>query len=155
MIKHILIFISSLLLSAGVLAEERKAVFDLTSGDPERIEGRIIETIKGLHEHYASIGIEFKPVVVISGNAYKYFIRDLDNSPFKEDGALAALQPQFETAFTELHTQYNVRFDMCGTGMKARKIDASTLYPFVNTDKSKYVYLIDWQNAGYAYIPIP
>ena len=98
--------------------------------------------------------IEFKAVVVISGKSYKYFVEDLENSPYKGDTGLAELQKKFRPAFAELHDRYGVRFDMCAMGMKARGIEAATVYPFVNTDKSKYVYLIDWQNAGYAYIPI-
>lgn len=151
-IKYLLITL--VLASASVFAEERKAVFDLTTGDPERIEQRIVESIKGMHDYYQSRDIEFKAVVVISGKAYKYFVGDLANSPYKDDRELAEIQKKLQPALAELHDRYGVRFDMCGTGMKARGIDASAVYPYVNTDKSKYVYLIDWQNAGYAYIPI-
>lgn len=143
-----------LFVSAASFAEERKAVFDLTTDDPERIEQRIIGAIKQMHKHYQSQDIDFKAVVVISGKAYKYFVADLANSPFSDDKALAEKQKEFQTAFAELHERYGVRFDMCGVGMKRKGIKAEMVYPFVNTDKSKYIYLIDWQNAGYAYVPI-
>lgn len=149
-----ILFLGALLLSTSVQAEEKKAVFDLTTGDAERIEMRIIQSIRGLSEHYAHQQTVFKAVVVISGKAYKYFIEDLQNSPYKDDAELAAIQKKFRPMFEELHTKYGVRFDMCGQGMKMRNISAESVYPFVNTDKSKYIYLIDWQNEGYAYIPI-
>ncbi len=154
MVKIKFLLLTLILASAAVFAEERKAVFDLTAEDPERIEQRIIDSIKGMHDHYRSQGIEFKAVVVISGKSYKYFVEDLQNSPYKGDTGLAELQKKFQPAFAELHDRYGVQFDMCGVGMKARGVEASSVYPFVNTDKSKYIYLIDWQNAGYAYIPI-
>ncbi len=65
------LLLSALLLSASVQAEEKKAVFDLTTGDAERIEMRIIQSIKGLSEHYAGQQVDFEAVVVISGKAYK------------------------------------------------------------------------------------
>lgn len=154
------ILLLSLLLFAGYsfanesLAETKKAVFDLTSGDNEKIEARIVNNIKFLSDYYGKQKIEFKAVVVISGKSYKYFIEDLDNSPFKDDKELLAAQKKLRPLLKELNDNYSVRFDMCGQGMKARKIKAESLYSFVNSDKMKYVYLVDWQNEGYAYIPI-
>lgn len=145
----------SLMFVAGLShADERKAMFDLTSGDAERIEARIVGSIKFLSDYYKKQGDEFKAVVVISGKAYKYFIRDLENSPFKEDRELAAAQKMLAPMLLELHEKYGVRFDMCDTGMRSRNIKAESLYSYVHTDNMKYVYLINWQNEGYAYIPI-
>ena len=153
--KLIKIFLISLLFISGLSqAGEKKAMFDLTSGDAERIEQRIVGAIKFLSNYYKKQGDEFKAVVVISGKSYKYFIKDLDNSPYKGDKELAIAQKKLEPMLLELHEKYGVRFDMCGGGMKARDIKAESLYSYVHTDKMKYVYLINWQNEGYAYLPI-
>ncbi len=152
-----LLLISFFLLSGFSLAsasEVRKVVFDLTTGDIERIEARIVDNIKFLSKHYKKQGVGFKAVVVISGKSYKYFIKDLKNSPYKDDLELAKAQKILAPLFKQLAEKYDVRFDMCGPGMRSRKIKAETLYDFVHTDKMKYVYLIDWQNLGYAYLPI-
>ena len=141
-------------LSLATTTEVRKVVFDLTSGDCERIESRIIGNIKYLSKYYKKLGIEFKAVVVISGDSYKYFIKDLDNSPFKGDVELAKTQKVLAPLFQELADKYDVRFDMCGGGMRGRNIKAESLYEYVHTDKMKYIYLIDWQNLGYAYLAI-
>ncbi len=143
-----------LVVSSFSRADERKAMFDLTTGEVGRIETRIVGTIKYLGDYYKKQGDEFKAVVVISGKPYKYFIQDLANSPFKDDKALAAAQGKLKPMLLELHEKYGVRFDMCGAGMRSRNIKAESLYPFVHTDKMKYVYLVNWQNEGYAYIPI-
>ena len=148
------LLLSLIFVSGFSQAGEKKAMFDLTSGDAERIEQRIVGAIKYLSNYYKKEGDEFKAVVVISGKSYKYFIKDLDNSPYKGDEELAAAQKKLEPMLLELHEKYGVRFDMCGGGMKARNIKAESLYSYVHTDKMKYVYLINWQNEGYAYLPI-
>ena len=149
-----LFFVGLLLLSGLVQAEERKVVFDLTAGDSTRIEERIVGNIKFLSNYYKKHHIDFKAIVVISGKSYKFFIKDLANSPYKDDVVLAKAQKKLAPMLKELSEKYQVRFDMCGAGMRSRKIKAESLYSFVHTDKMKYVYLIDWQNLGYAYIPI-
>jgi len=145
---------SLLVVSGFSHADERKAMFDLTTGEADRIETRIVGAIKYLSDYYKKQGDEFKAVVVISGNSYKYFIQDLDDSPFKDDKELASTQKKLQPMLLELHEKYGVRFDMCGGGMRSRNIKAESLYSFVHTDKMKYVYLINWQNEGYAYISI-
>jgi intracellular sulfur oxidation DsrE/DsrF family protein len=135
-------------------AEEKKAVYDLTSGDAEKIESRLLGGIKHIAEYYKQQGDEFKAVVAISGDSYRYFVEDIANSPFKDDAALLAQQKKLAPLLKELVEDYGVRFDMCGGGMKARKIKPESLYSFVHTDKIKPVYMIDWQNKGYAYMPL-
>jgi len=135
-------------------AEERKAVFDLRSGDPERIEARLVNDIKYMVDHYKERNIEFKPVVVISGRSYKYFIEDLEDSPYKDDEELVAEQSKFRGLFKELSDEYGVKFEMCVVGMNDQNIKAESLYSYVKAEKLQAVYLIDWQNAGYAYVPV-
>ena len=156
--KSIKVLIASLFLLSGLSfaadSEDRKVVFDLTTGDSERIERRIVNNIKFLTKHYKENDIELKAVVVISGDSYKYFIKDLDNSPYKGDADVAKAQKVLAPLFQELVDKYNVRFDMCGSGMLSRDIKPESLYSYVHYDKMKYVYLINWQNLGYAYLPI-
>ena len=136
------------------LADERKAVIDLRSADPEKIEVRLLGDLKYLSDYYAEQGHDFKAVVVISGKSYKYFIEDLANSPYKDEKELVAIQNKFRPLIQELNDDYDVRFEMCEVGMKSRNIKAETLYPFLTSDKSQPVLLIDYQSAGYAYLPM-
>lgn len=140
---------------AGVaLAEERNVVFDLRSGDPGRMEARLVGDIKYMADYYKSKGMDFNAVVVISGRAFKYFIDDLENSPYREEEGIAELQEKFRPLFQELNDDYGVVFEMCEVGMRDRNIEAESVYSYVNTDKLQAVYLIDWQMKGYAYIPV-
>ena len=151
------IFLIGLLLlafSSVSNAADRKAVYDLTSGDAERIESRLLNGIKFLSDYYKKQGDDFKAVVVISGKSYKFFIDDLANSPYKDDKDLIEAQKKLRPLIKELHDDFGVRFDMCGGGMKRREIKAESLYSFIHTDKMKPIYLINWQNEGYAYMPL-
>ncbi len=154
--KFNFLILAVLLFGFGSLsqAEEKKAVYDLTTGDVEKIESRLLGGIKDIADYYKKQGDEFKAVVAISGKSYKYFVEDLKNSPYKDDKELVAIQKKLAPLLKELAEDYGVRFDMCGAGMKARKIKKESIYSFVHTDKIKPVYMIDWQNKGYAYMPM-
>ncbi len=135
-------------------AQSAKVVYDLTSGDSAKIEKHLINSIKVLGEYYKEEKIELKVIVVISGDAYKYFINDLKKSPYALEQGVIEVQQKFKTRLKDLNDIYGVTFNMCSSGMKARKIDKNTLYHYVHADVMKSVYLIEAQNNGYAYMPI-
>jgi len=146
--------ILGLLLSLGSLvASEQKVVFDVTTGDVDKLEKGLIRTIDGLVAYYKANDIEYKIAVVISGKAYKYFVKDLKNSPYKSKLEVDRAQKKLAPQLQHLHAK-GVEFDMCQAGMKARGLDKKVLYNYVVTTKNKSVYLIEWQNRGYAYLPV-
>lgn len=135
-------------------AQSAKVVYDLSSGNSSKIEKHLLNSVKALGKYYKEEKIPFKVIVVISGDAYKYFIDDLQKSPYASDEDAIASQKKFKTVLQELDDDYGVTFNMCASGMRARKIDPNTLYQYVNADVMKSVYLIEAQNNGYAYMPI-
>ena len=148
-------FLLLLLLGSSTLyAESVKVVYDLTSGEPAKIKKHLINSVNEVARYYKSQKKEFKAIVVISGNAYKFFVEDLKDSPYLDELELEVEQPKLKPLLARLHTEHNVVFDMCETGMASRNIKKKTLYKFVNAEKMKSVYLIDAQNKGYAYMPI-
>lgn len=138
----------------ALFAVEQKVVFDLTSGDESVIKKHLIKNIEGLARYYKANNIDFKAVVVISGNAYKYFVQDIKNSPFKGEEGLTQTQKKMAPLLEKLHSDHHVKFAMCKAGMEARNIDKKVLYSYVESDLTKSVYLIKWQNEGYAYLPV-
>ena len=143
-----------ILLTSTIYADELKAVYDLTSGDSAKLEKHMVKSIKNVYNHYKGQNKEIMTIVVISGDAYKYFIRDLSDSPYAKDKSAIEMQPKFSSVLKELNERYHVTFKMCSAGMKARGIMQKTIYKFVQADAIKNVYLIDAQNDGYAYIPV-
>jgi len=143
-----------LLIVTNVRADERKVIIDLRSDSTSRIEARLIGDLKDMQAHYEAEGHEFKAVVVISGQAYKFFVENLDASPFKDEEGLSEVNRKFVPLMQELVNDYHVDFQMCTVGMRDRGIEKSSLYPFVNAEKSQPILMVDYQNAGYAYLPI-
>lgn len=135
-------------------AQSAKVVYDLTSGDSSKIGKHLINSVKALGKYYKEEKIELKVIVVISGDAYKYFINDLEKSPYALEQDVIEVQKKFKIRLKELNDAYGVTFNMCSSGMVARNIDYNTLYQYVHADVMKSVYLIEAQNNGYAYMPI-
>jgi intracellular sulfur oxidation DsrE/DsrF family protein len=135
-------------------ADTLKVVYDLSSGDSNKIEKHLLDSLGAVSRYYSAEKKKLKVRVVISGDAYKYFIDDLKASPYASDKEAVDIQAYFKIRLRDLHDVHGVTFQMCSSGMKARKIEKHTLYNYVEAEKMKSVYLIDAQNEGYAYMPI-
>ena len=153
--KLFITLVISAFLNMGMLyADSVKVVYDLTTGNINKIEKQLLNSVTAVAKYYAAEKKMLKVIVVISGDAYKYFIDDLDFSPYASDEDAVNAQKLFKPRLAELNDVYGVTFYMCSNGMKARKIDRDMLYKYVHADVMKSVYLIDAQNNGYAYMPI-
>ena len=149
--------ISAIILLLGIdllYADTLKVVYDLSTGDSRKIETHLINSIGAVSRYYAAEKKKLEVKVVISGDAYKYFIDELKASPYASDKDVKDIQAYFKIRLKDLHDVYGVTFQMCSSGMKMKNIEKQTLYKFVEAEKMKSVYLIDAQNDGYAYMPI-
>lgn len=145
-----------LTLTASLLAEDgvKKAVFDLKTGSIETFEKKVLQGIAFHKTHYEGNLEKLDTAVVIHGDAYKFFIKDLKNSPYKNDKKLDAVHDQLSKRITTMSSTYEVEFLMCEATMRALKIDKSNVYDFVKLTPNSTIGLIDKQQEGYAYIPI-
>lgn len=139
---------------SSLYADTLKVVYDLSTGNSSKIEKHLIDSLVAVSRYYSSEKKKMDVRVVISGESYKYFIDDLKDSPYATDKDAADIQAYFRIRLKDLHDHYGVTFQMCVSGMKARKIKKDTLYEYVEAEKMKSVYLIDAQNEGFAYMPI-
>lgn len=152
--KRLLVGLLLMSVAALASAEERKLVYDLKLGNAERIVGYLFDDIKYNAAYYTEHGHDFRAAVVISGQAYRFFVEDIDNSPYKDDPELRAIQAKFRPILEELVTDYGVEFRMCVIGMERQGLTADLLYPFVEAEKSQPIYLTDYQADGYGYLPL-
>ncbi len=153
--KFLMSLFLGLLFATGLLhAEVQKVVYDVSTGDAAVLEKRLIGSVESLMADAQERKTEYKIAVVISGKSYKYFVKDLKNSPYSGKLKVARAQKRLEPLLEKLHKKYGVVFTMCSVGMKAHKIKEETLYGFVEAKRSKSVYLVQWQNRGYAYMPV-
>lgn len=131
-----------------------KVVFDLTTGDIKTLEKRLLSGIAHQKTHYESKFEELEVSVVIHGGAYKFFIKELATSPFKDEKSLVAAHSDLSKRLASMAETYEVEFLICAVGMKGLKIEESTLYDFVKVVPNSTIGLIDKQNEGFAYVPI-
>ena len=132
---------------------ENKVVYDLRTGDAKKISSQI-KSLKAVANHYIEKKNDYKIAVVIGGDAYKFFVDDLQFSPYDKDAELIALKPKIGLGLRELAEVYDVNFTICDVGIEYRAIPEDSLYDFVEAKQTRSIYLIEFQNDGYAYIPI-
>jgi hypothetical protein len=159
--KIILLFILLFLFSVNGFSEEnsekvieKKVVYDLTVGEIETIEKRLIGSIISNTEYYQSKLEEYKVKVVIHGDAYKFFMQDVNNTVYAFDTKLLEKKTELGKRLKSLTTLYDVEFEVCEVGVKNRKLNPKAFYPFVGMVHNAIVGLVDAQNDGYAYIAI-
>ena len=150
------LFLSLLVLLVSLYAQEieHKVVYSMRTGNIKTFEEKFIQATMKLHDHYAKKNEKLINIVVISGEAYRFFLKDLDDTPYDEDIALINAQKDIAKQLALLSEKYDVRFEVCSLGMKSRKLELSNLYAFVHPIYSARSGLIEWQNRGYAYFPI-
>ncbi len=135
-------------------ANVKKALFDLTTSDLTTLEKRLINGVVFSTKHYQSLSNRPDYRVVIHGNAYKFFLKDISKTKCKDDKKLQAKAKEIHERLASLADRYNVKFLMCGVGMKAREIEKDNILDFVEVIPSALIGLIDAQNEGYAFVPI-
>ena len=97
---------------------------------------------------------ELNVAVVIHGDAYKFFIKDIATSPYKKNRELISARESLEIRLRSLANNYKVKFYICQAGMTRLKIPKESIYDFVTPVATATVGLIDRQSEAYAYIPI-
>lgn len=132
----------------------KKVVFELTTGDQKKFEQTVLNGIIKNKNHYESKMEELEVAVVIHGDAYKFFIKDLESSPYKDDKELKEAQESFSKRLKSSVEIYKVQYLMCQAGMSNLNIAKESLYDFVTLVPTSTMGLIDKQSEGYAYVPI-
>lgn len=143
-----------LLLFSLAYGETKKFVVDLTTGDLETFESRFLNGVPGTIKFFESLGDTVDVAVVIHGDAYKFFVANLEHTKYWQDEQLAKVQERLLAAMKQILKTHPVTIEMCKVGMQKREILSPDLYPFVVPIASAMTGLVRWQNAGYAYVPI-
>lgn len=132
----------------------KKVVFDLTTGDLKTFEQRILSGVARYTAAYEGNLQEFSAVVVIHGDAYKFFVKDIAHSPYKDELELVKVNSELKKRIASTADIYGVEFIMCEANMRKAKLSEKEIYSIVKLVPSSTMGLIDKQNEGYAYIPV-
>jgi intracellular sulfur oxidation DsrE/DsrF family protein len=145
-----------MVVSVMLQAEEglNKVVFDLTTSNTANFEKKILQGIAAHKNYYESKLGELEVAVVIHGGAYRFFVKDLDNTIFKDDAVLQKEYAGLKKRIKTMSETYDVKFLMCGAAMKRNKLEKAQIVEFVQIVPNSTIGLIDKQNEGFAYIPV-
>ena len=134
--------------------ESAKVVFDLTTKNLAKFEKNIIKGVVINKGYYESSFRELDVTVVIHGGAYRFFVKNIDNTTFKDDKKLVKVYATLKKRLQSLSETYDVEFLMCGAAMKRNKLKAKDIVEYVKIIPNSTIGLIDKQNEGYAYLPV-
>lgn len=151
--KKILILLSLTLSFLHAESESIKVVYDLTTSNVTKFEKYILKGIVMNSEHYHSQLKELEVSVVIHGGAYKYFVKDLPATSFKNDTNLSKVYTELKKRVATLADTYDVEFLMCRAGMKKNRLIKKDIVEYVTIIPNASIGLIDKQNEGFAYLP--
>ena len=146
-----------LLAFVGILSasdETAKLVLDLTTSSVEKFEKHILKGIVFSKNHYQNNLKELEVAVVIHGGAYRFFVKDLQSSMFKDDKELVKVYAELKKRIATMSDTYEVQFLMCRAAMKRNKLEEKDIVEFVKLVPTSTIGLIDKQNEGFAYIPV-
>jgi intracellular sulfur oxidation DsrE/DsrF family protein len=131
-----------------------KVVYDLTTTKLATIENRFIKGIVTNKNHYENHLKELDVVVIIHGDAYKFFVEDPKKTVFKDDKEINKADKSLKSRLQSLAETYDVKFKMCQAGATRHKLSRENIHPFVEMVPNAVIGLIDAQNDGYAYAPV-
>lgn len=146
-----------LFLMVSLFANEdgvKSVVYDLSTGELEKFEQMILGSTPRFKPYYEGQFQELKVAVVIHGDAYKFFVKDISKSPYKDQKELLKVNADLQKRIASAHEIYEVEFIMCEAGMRREKISPEDVYSFIKFVPSQVIGMIDKQNEGYAYVPV-
>ena len=147
-------FMLVLILSLSVYAKEHKVLFDLQTGNVKVLQKQLIDEIGSLQRYYLSQAQKLEVVVLVSGNAYKFFLKDTDKTLYSLNKSFIKVKNDVQMKLRLLSSDFKVRFETCESGMKHRGIAFEQLVDFIEPVYSHNVGLINLQNEGYAHIRV-
>lgn len=152
MLRVLLILLCTVSLS---FAGTKKIVVNLTTGDMETFMVRFLGGVPGTVDYFTARGDTVDVSVVIHGDAYKFFVDNLENTQYGVEKQLVSNQEAIRKRLVDIQKEYKMTFEICRSGMNRKGILTEDIYPFVTPIQSAMIGLVKWQNEGYAYIPIP
>ena len=151
--KIVMIFL--LILSFAQADEESaRVVYDLTTADMAKFEKNILKGIVANKNHYEGQLRELEVVVVIHGGAYRFFVKEIEDTIFKDDVKLSKEYAELKKRIAIISDTYEVEFLMCKAAMSRNKLESKDIVDFVTIIPNSTIGLIDKQNEGFAYIPV-
>ena len=134
--------------------ESAKVVYDLTTAKVKTLEKSILKGIAVHKTNYDAKFRELEAAVVIHGDAYKFFVKDIKKTKYKNETELVINFDELKKRIASMADTYGVKFYMCRVGMTRNKLAENNIASFVKIVPTSAMALIDRQNEGFAYLPV-
>ena len=95
------------------LTVEAKVVYSLTSQDPQALRDKLIDAIPMMAAHYKQQKRGLRATIVVHGEAYRFVLKNLESTPYKDDAAAKKAQAEIRVALERLVRTYGVRIEVC------------------------------------------
>ena len=126
----------------------------MTAGEIGKFDHRLVGAIERMAAWYEEQGRALKVAVVIHGDAYRLFVKDLASTPLEMDAEVAKTAAARAKTIARLHDELGVVFEVCGFGMKKHALTPDMLMPNIDVAPNAAIALVEWQNRGYAYLAV-
>ena len=131
-------------------AKEYKAIFDCSSNDSYYIMTRM-NLIGKTMDMMERSGDKANFVITLHGGCI--LLASKEYFEIADDNDLAYIQ-KAQDSIKYLSQKKDVSIIACAIALKANAIEQSEVLPFINISKNSFIDTIDYQNRGYALMPL-
>ncbi|MDF1883368.1 DsrE family protein [Sulfurimonas sp. SAG-AH-194-C21] len=152
--KKILLVLLTMFTLANADEETVRVVYDLTTENVAKFEKNILKGIAISKAHFEGNLQEFESAVIIHGEAFRFFLKDVENSSFNSNTELLEAYPELSKRVAGMADTYEVEFLMCEASMPKYGLKKEDIVDFVKFVPTSTIGIIQKQNEGYAYFPV-
>lgn len=152
--KKIILILLTIFTLASADEEIVKVVYDLTTDNVAKFEKNILKGIAVSKAYFEGNLQEFESAVVIHGEAFRFFLKDVKHSAFNSNMELVEAYPELSKRVAGMSENYDVKFLMCEASMPKYGLTKDDIVDFVKFVPTSTIGIIKKQNEGFAYFPV-
>ena len=134
--------------------EMAKVVYHADFADPRRFSA-MLTSVNNMVNYYENEMIEYDVRIVFVAHGIRFVTDDkLENTPFKEDKAMAERRVNLKGRLNSLMDVKGVKLELCDITRSQIKLDSAKLHEGVTSVPSGVVQVANLQREGFAYIKV-
>ena len=150
--KKIILILLTMFTLANADEETVRVVYDLTTNDIGKFEKNILKGIAVSKAYFEGNLQEFESAVVIHGEAFRFFLKDVEHSSFNSNTQLLEVYPELSKRVAGMADTYEVEFLMCEASMSKYGLTKDDIVDYVKFVPTSTIGIIKKQNEGFACI---
>ncbi|SFV63220.1 hypothetical protein MNB_SM-4-87 [hydrothermal vent metagenome] len=152
--KKIILLLLTIFTLANADEETVRVVYDLTTEDVNKFEKNILKGIAVSKAYFEGNLQEFESAVIIHGEAFRFFLKDVEHSSFNSNSQLLEAYPELSKRVASMADTYEVEFLMCEASMSKYGLTKEDIVDYVQFIPTSTIGVIKKENEGFAYFPV-